>query len=475
MRLLEIRLLHDPVPNAVMVVPVVVNSAIRSGFRRYVMSIQYHGSSFLGFSLQHANAENCVLPNGTDVRGYVSVERRVRLALSAMLSDTCSVKNVYSNTETASDDRYYENLQVSSRTDRGVHAIKNTFHVDIRVNNDTGDNSFQSEKITVLDDHEIDGRRRRKHLFQSTERMLRSLNFFLRRTNPTSPTNGLDDETTCENNGDGVYIHDPMFETMGYSTNKNTIKPIRRRNDDTQYYCGGEWVRRCPAEEVRILAIKEAPLYMQNSTVGYEVYHQEKIVDWNVRYSAKSRTYIYRIMYSQNESYWGIPFEWDRSWRIYDNNTNTQFQCSSINIHDMRLAASYLIGTHDFSSFRATGCQRQSPIMTILDVTIHIEPYDTQLFGSHPTTTSTPSSLVAIQRETINGKCYIITIRYVGDAFLYRQVRKMTACLVAVGRGKIAPLTLRDMLLQRDPSGAPQTAPPQGLYLVNVEHEGIQI
>jgi tRNA pseudouridine38-40 synthase len=224
---------------------------------------------------------------------------------------------------------------------------------------------------------------------------------------------------------------------------------------------------------------------MYNSIIGQEVYHQEKIIDWNVRYSAKSRTYIYRIMYSRNVSDWGIPFEWDRSWRINDNHhaMNATQPQSKINIEDMRLAASYLIGTHDFSSFRAAGCQRQIPIMTISDIKIHIEPYATYerllMHGSLPTTNTTmsvPYSSSEIQHDTMmNGECYIITIRYVGDAFLYRQVRKMTACLVAVGRGKMTPSAVRDILLQKHPGGVPYTAPPQGLYLVNVEHEGILI
>ena len=456
-----------------MVVPVVVNSTVRSGFRRYVMSVQYHGSSFLGFSIQHNNAENCVLSNGTDVRGYVSVERRIRLALSAMLSDNFNIKNINSTIDTSSDDSncHFENVQVSSRTDRGVHAIKNTFHVDIRVNDN--DEIPASEHVTATDDHEIDSRRKRKHLFQSTERMLRCMNYFLRRTNPTSPIDGLEDD-----NDERLMNDDPAVSTDGYSAN-STKMTTHRRTNDTQYYCAGEWVRRCPAEEVRILAIKEAPLFMQNSTVGYEVYKQEKIVDWNVRFSAKSRTYMYRIMYSQNGPDWGIPFEWDRSWRIYDNNTNIQSQ-NMINIDDMRLAASYLVGTHDFSSFRATGCQRKTPIMTISDITIHMEPYDTYerllMFGSLPTATMTSSiGTSEMHCDKVNGKCYIITIRYVGDAFLYRQVRKMTACLLAVGRGKMTPSKVRDILVQKDSGGAPYTAPPQGLYLVNVEHEGIEI
>ena len=457
-----------------MVVPSqqVVNSSIRSGFRRYLMSIQYHGSSFLGFQIQPTNAENCVLPNGTDVRGYVSVERRIRLALTAMLNDNLDFKNIdgaIDDTPPGVNTVQFENIQVSSRTDRGVHAIKNTFHVDIRVEDDASEATDTNKNHAELNCLESGQRRRRKHLLQSTERMLRGINYFLRRTNLTTPTIGLDDP--LEYDGSDMY-NDHVFPCSIPST-ANNHKFLKRPNVDTQYYCGGEWVRRCPADEVRILAVKEAPLYMQNSTVGLEVYKQDEIIDWNARYSAKSRTYVYRIMYCRNECDWGIPFEWDRSWRIYD--TNSQSPPTMMNIDDMRLAASYLVGTHDFSAFRASGCVRPTPIMTMSDITVHVEPYDTferlLLFGS----LSTTSTSSAMQDEKTNSKCFIITIRYKGDKFLYRQVRKMTACLVAVGRGKMTPTRLRDILMQKNAAHASFSAPPQGLYLVDVEHEGIHI
>ena len=69
---------------------------------RYAVSLQYHGSSFLGFSYQGLQ-ENCILPDGTDLRGYRSVEGSIREALAEFLGG----------------EGRFENLQVSSRTDRG--------------------------------------------------------------------------------------------------------------------------------------------------------------------------------------------------------------------------------------------------------------------------------------------------------------------------------------------------------------------
>ena len=88
------------------------------GFARYAVSLQYHGGTFLGFSYQGPKGEDCILPNcGTDLRGYRSVEGRLRDAMN----DLFGVEK-----------DGWENIQPSSRTDRGVHAIKNTFHVDVR-------------------------------------------------------------------------------------------------------------------------------------------------------------------------------------------------------------------------------------------------------------------------------------------------------------------------------------------------------
>ena len=83
------------------------------GFVRYAIFVQYHGSSFLGFA-QQKKQEDCILPDGTDLRGFRSIEGRLRDAFEVFVGQ-----------------ERYENIQVSSRTDRGVHALKNTFHVDI--------------------------------------------------------------------------------------------------------------------------------------------------------------------------------------------------------------------------------------------------------------------------------------------------------------------------------------------------------
>mmetsp|Transcript_10073 Transcript_10073/g.20997 ORF Transcript_10073/g.20997 Transcript_10073/m.20997 type:complete len:244 (-) Transcript_10073:667-1398(-) len=113
-------------------------------FIRYAFSVQYHGGNSLGFSYQGPKAENCIVYHPSslsdraedadathnediilsapkqqtiqaDLRGLESIEGRIRRALDHLVGRDG-----------------YQNIRVSSRTDRGVHAWRNTFHVDIR-------------------------------------------------------------------------------------------------------------------------------------------------------------------------------------------------------------------------------------------------------------------------------------------------------------------------------------------------------
>ena len=57
-----------------------------------------------------------------------------------------------------------------------------------------------------------------------------------------------------------------------------------------------------------------------------------------------------------------------------------------------------------------------------------------------------------------------------GDGFLYNMVRAIAGTLVEVGRGRRPPFWVRDALAARDRSAAGPTAPPQGLFLVEVAY-----
>lgn len=110
-----------------------------------------------------------------------------------------------------------------------------------------------------------------------------------------------------------------------------------------------------------------------------------------------------------------------------------------LDLSSMRAAAQCLIGTHDFTSFRAVQCQAKSPIKTLH----HIE---------------------LIQQ----GKFIVLDIR--GNAFLHHMVRNIAGVLMAIGCGDRPIEWSRQVLDARDRTAGGVTAHPYGLYLVRVEY-----
>jgi tRNA pseudouridine38-40 synthase len=103
----------------------------------------------------------------------------------------------------------------------------------------------------------------------------------------------------------------------------------------------------------------------------------------------------------------------------------------------MAEAASYLLGEHDFSAFRAADCQAKSPVKTCYDVTI--VPRGPWVF-----------------------------LRFRASAFLHHMVRNLMGCLVMIGRGRMPPDWMRTLLDGRNRSLAAPTFMADGLYLARV-------
>lgn len=105
----------------------------------------------------------------------------------------------------------------------------------------------------------------------------------------------------------------------------------------------------------------------------------------------------------------------------------------------MQAATNCLIGEHDFSSFRAAGCQAKTPVKTLyrLDIT---QQGDLVLFDC----------------------C--------ANAFLHHMVRNLVGALVYVGMGRITPAGFAALLAARDRRLGPPTYAPDGLYLTGVDY-----
>ena len=111
----------------------------------------------------------------------------------------------------------------------------------------------------------------------------------------------------------------------------------------------------------------------------------------------------------------------------------------------MRAAAHHLLGTHDFSSFRASGCQAPSPIKTLSSLTL-------RRVGAY------------------------WRLDFEADGFLYHMIRNIMGCLVYVGQGARPAAWMREVLQARSRSAAAPTFAADGLYFhgpVYAEHWGL--
>jgi len=221
---------------------------------------------------------------------------------------------------------------------------------------------------------------------------------------------------------------------------------------------------RLPENDIRITSCRPAPLELlpnKHYVEGTDNGDQPSHISWNARFTATNRTYVYRILChrlptgKENDCLveeFGFPFQAGRSWRMHCRD--------DLAVEAMRSAADYLVGTHDFSSFRGKGCYRSTPITTIDNISIQSAPLlNTFVHGNE---------IGSGGIDKNNAQIVSITVK--GNAFLYRQVRNLVGCLATVGKKKLSPSDVQEILLARDRRKAPAMAPAHGLYLANVEH-----
>lgn len=152
---------------------------------------------------------------------------------------------------------------------------------------------------------------------------------------------------------------------------------------------------------------------------------KQVLPEFHARYKAFARRYRYVIY---NDPIRPAHLADEVTWYSYP-----------LDIDRMQQAANYFLGTHDFTSFRASQCQAKSPIKTI----------------SH----------FKIIRF---GKLIILDVR--ADAFLHHMIRNFAGLLMAVGSGESPIGWAKEALEAKDRTKAGVTAVPYGLYLVNVEY-----
>ncbi len=145
--------------------------------------------------------------------------------------------------------------------------------------------------------------------------------------------------------------------------------------------------------------------------------------DFHARFSALERHYVYKIINRPSQ----VIMDLNRAWWIRQ----------LLDVEAMRRGASYLIGKHDFSSFRAKCCQAKSPIKTLSKV-------------------------------EITQKHEEIKIYFSAQSFLHHMVRNIVGVLVLVGRSVWNEGNIRKSLDAKERAGI--KAPAYGLYFLKVDY-----
>jgi tRNA pseudouridine38-40 synthase len=158
--------------------------------------------------------------------------------------------------------------------------------------------------------------------------------------------------------------------------------------------------------------------------------------NFDPRYDAVRKSYFYLISTSRQQS----AFLYRHVWNVK----------TGLDTGAMQKAALHIIGEHDFSSFRGSGCGAKTTGRTVDSIDV--------------------SRLQEISFMTASIKGDFIKIRVEANAFLRHMVRNIVGTLAEVGKGKISPHQFREILESRDRTSAGPTAPGNGLFLEHITY-----
>ena len=146
---------------------------------------------------------------------------------------------------------------------------------------------------------------------------------------------------------------------------------------------------------------------------------------FHARFDAKKRTYQYIIINRQSP----LTLQKNKAWHIR----------KKLDVKAMKKGARLLLGTHDFSTFRASSCGAKSPIKTM--------------------------EKISIKRNKEK-----ITLKFTSKSFLQQQVRSMVGCIKYLGEGKWSLDTFKNSFKSKKRAKCAPPAPACGLYLANIKY-----
>lgn len=154
--------------------------------------------------------------------------------------------------------------------------------------------------------------------------------------------------------------------------------------------------------------------------------------DFHARYSARSKTYTYRIVHSQVTS----PF-----WARY-----ALQEARPLDLNRMRSAANLFLGEHDWTAFSAAQSDAESRVRNVLKCDID-------------------------DRWSARGRCHLVAVSITANGFLRYMVRSIVGTLLAAGRGEIDEEVIARAIREGRRELAGPTAPAHGLTLKSVQYD----
>ena len=155
------------------------------------------------------------------------------------------------------------------------------------------------------------------------------------------------------------------------------------------------------------------------------IWAREVDESFHARFSAQARRYRYVIFNRHvRPTFLAYRVTWDHR---------------PLDVERMAQAAACLVGEHDFNAYRASACQAKSPVRTV-------------------------------HRLAVSRKDDLVIIDIQANAFLHHMVRNIAGVLMAIGAGEQSVSWSQQVLESRERALGGVTAPPYGLYLVNVEY-----
>ncbi|MDB4056718.1 tRNA pseudouridine(38-40) synthase TruA [Candidatus Thioglobus sp.] len=235
----------------------------------------------------------------------------------------------------------------------------------------------------------------------------------------------------------GTDFHGWQIQKSGLRTVQGVVEPALSKiaNHPVRVFCSGRTDAGVHAQEqvihfeTQTTRTEGAWLFGGNANLPNDVnfkWAKEVNDDFHARFNAHARSYEYKIHHH--------PVRSSLKTGYY------LWEPRSLSIDDMRKAAAFLLGEHDFSCFRGSMCQAKSPIKTI----------------------------EYLQIDEI-GDDLIIKVK--ANAFLHHMVRNLVGTLLKIGREEESPEWMLSVLNSKDRKQAGPTAEPQGLYFIKAYYQ----